>query len=201
MFKRFPIAYWSCQFLGWGLTWGICALNQFYGYVAGYKITITCVAGFLATHVLRTVMHRYGQRPLFLKKEAVRLILAAFFTAVLAAILKGVGFYFFAGYHGLLTPARLFLTFPVDYLLLVGPWTLLYWGHRVTLRNRRQAGELYRLHSQFDQMQTRARELGISVDELLEETRRIARLIDENPAQARIAITAFGQLLREGYLA
>jgi hypothetical protein len=201
MFKHSTIPYWSCQLIGWGLTWGICALNRFYGYVAGYKITITCVAGLLATHVLRMVMHRYEQRALSLKKEALRLILATVFTAALAAVLKGACLYFFARYHGALTPARLFLRLPADYLFLVGPWTLLYWGHRVTLRNRQQSAELRRLHSQFDQMQTRAKELGISVDGLLEETRRIARLIDENPAQARLAITAFSRLLREAYLA
>jgi hypothetical protein len=126
--------------------------------------------------------------------------LAALFTSALAAILKGVGFYFFARYHGGVTPARLFLAFSEEYLFLVGPWTLIYWGHRVIVRNRQQAAELRRLHTQLEQMQTLAGELGISVDGLLEETRRIARLIDENPGQARIAITAFSRLLREGYL-
>jgi hypothetical protein len=74
-------------------------------------------------------------------------------------------------------------------------------SYSLKLRKKSPPMRRTRLHAQFDQMQTRARELGISVHGLLEETRRIARLIDENPAQARIAITAFGQLLREGYLA
>jgi hypothetical protein len=199
MFKQSTFAYWSCQFIGWGLIWGIYNLNSLNGYAVGRSFAMTCACGFLATHVLRMVMHRYGRRMLPLKTEAIRLILATFFTAALAAILRVLAIYFFVTHYASSTPLRL-LKSSMDYVLLVAPWALLYWGHRVMVRNTQQASELRRLHWQLEQMQTRASELGISMDQLLVEIGRIKPLIDENPSQARSEITAFSRLLREGYL-
>lgn len=199
MFKHSTRSYWSCQFIGWGLTWGIYNLNSRNGYPVGHSITSTCICGLLATHVLRMVMHRYGQRMLPLKKEAIRLTLATFSTAALAAILRILTLYFFVTHYTSSIPFRL-LRSSMDYVLLIAPWTLIYWGHRAILRNRRQANEQRRLHWQLEQMQTRAGELGISMDQLIEEIGRIRPLIDENPTRARSQITAFSRLLREGYL-
>lgn len=200
MFKHSARAYWSCQFIGWGLTWGMYDLNRLRGYVPGNKIAITCVCGLLATHLLRTAVHRYWQGELPIKKEAIRLTLATFFTAALAAVLRSLASRFFATYHVSLAPFPLLLMSSIDYLLLLVPWSLIYWGHRVIVRNRRQASELRRVHWQLEQMQTRAGELGISMERLMEEIGRIRPLIDENPARARSEITAFSRLLREGYL-
>jgi hypothetical protein len=199
MVKHSALAYWSCQFAGWALTWGLYNLNRLLGHVAGHQVAMTCVCGFLATHVLRMVMHRYGQRMLPLKNEAIRLTLATFLTATLAAILRVLAIYFFVTHYASLTSLRL-LRSSMDCVLLIAPWSLIYWGHRIIIQNRQQSSELRRLHWQLEQMQTRAGELGISMDRLMEEIGRIRPMIDENPARARSEITAFSRLLREGYL-
>ena len=162
--------------------------------------TITCVAGLLGTHLLRTFLRRYARQTLSPPKEALRLLLAILFTTGVATAFKCLGFYFFEKYHGALTSYALFLLFPADYLLLIVPWTLIYWFYRFVTLNRVQTRERRRLEWRLKEMQTRAGESGITMEDLMEEIGRILALIDENPSRARNEITAFSRLLREGYL-
>lgn len=199
MFKTSTFAYWCCQVAGWTAAWGVYALNSHYNHATSSIGTIVCVSGFLATHLLRTFMHRYARTILPFPKESIRLLLAIFFTTGLATAFKTLGFYYFRPYFEI-TPVKLFLLYPTDYLLLIVPWMLLYWGYRFVLRGRAQARERRRLEWRLQEMQTRARELGISMEGLMDEMGRILPLIEKDPASARNEITAFSRLLREAYL-
>lgn len=200
MFKTSTFAYWCCQVVGWGMAWGVMALNGVFHYSPYGKIAINCVAGFLATHLLRAFMRRYARQVLPFPKESIRLLLAIFFTTGLATVFKALGFYFFEEYHGVLTSSKLFLLFPMDYLLLIVPWTLFYWFYRFVVRSKVQDLERRRLEWRLSEMQDRARELGISMEGLMDKMGRILALIEEDPARARSEITAFSRLLREAYL-
>jgi hypothetical protein len=200
MFKTSTFAYWCCQFAGWGLAWSIYVLNGFNYHTHTDKMTITCVSGFLATHLLRTFLRRYASQTLPFPQEGPRLLLAIFFTAGLATALKGMGLYFFEEYHGTLTSAKLFLLFPADYLLLIVPWTMIYFGYRFISQRRTQTIELRRLEWRLKEMQTRADKSAITVEDLMGEINHILALIDENPGRVRNEITAFSRLLRESYL-
>jgi hypothetical protein len=202
MFKTSTFAYWCCQLVGWGLVGLIFKLNSLFSSSPNLKATtVTCVAGFLATHLLRTFLRSYVRRTLPFPKEGVRLLLAIFVTTGLATAFKCLGLYFFSEYDFLhLTSEKVFMVIPVDYLIVIVPWTLIYWFYRTAVRTTAQNLERRRLEWRLKEMQTRAGESGITMDGLMEEIGRILTLIDENPTRARNEITAFSRLLREGYL-
>jgi two-component system, LytTR family, sensor kinase len=201
MFRTSTFAYWCCQVAGWTLTWGVYALNGFYYHQPHRIFTISCVSGFLATHLLRTFLRQYARPILPFPKESIRLLLAIFFTTGLATAFKSLGIYFFEPYHGPLTATKLFLLFPTDYLVLIVPWTLVYWGFRFALRSKAQALERQRLEWRMEEMKIRAGETGITLEGLMDKMGDILPLIEEDPARARNEITAFSRLLREAYLA
>lgn len=158
----------------------------------------TGIPGFLATHVCRTCMRRFAPRIMSLPKAGWYLLLAIFLTTGLATALKGLAIYYFQQHD--LSWSSVFLTIPADYLLLIIPWMLIYWGYRLEIRNRAQTIERRRLEWRLREMQRKAGESGITMDGLMEEISHIIALIDENPASARNEITLFSRHLREGYL-
>ena len=95
MFNTSTLAYWCCQAAGWGLAWGIYKMNGEISHWHSNIAPYTCIAGFLATHVLRTCMHRFAPRALTLPKEGLYLLLAIILTTGLATALKCVGLYYF----------------------------------------------------------------------------------------------------------
>jgi hypothetical protein len=198
MFKTSTLAYWCCQAAGWGFVWGILTMNGYISLARDHYVLHTCIPGFLATHLLRTCMHRFAPRTLTPPKEVLYLLLAIILTIGLATALKSLWLYYFVDYN--LTWYVVFLIFPADYLLLIIPWILIYWGYRLVIRARAQTVQRRRLEWRLREMQTHAAESEITMENLIDEVNRIVELIDENPARARSEITAFSRLLREGYL-
>lgn len=169
-------------------------IYHWYTNIAPY----TCIPGFLATHFLRTYMHRCARHALSLPKEGLYLLLGIILTTGLATALKCAGLYYFDDHT--LTCCMVFLSIPMDYLLLIIPWTLIYWGYRWVIRTRAQTLERRRLEWRLNEMQTHANGSEVTMEDLMAEVNRILALIDENPESARSEITAFSRLLREGYL-
>lgn len=169
-------------------------ISHWHSNIAPY----TCIAGFLATHVLRTCMHRFAPRALTLPKEGLYLLLAIILTTGLATALKCVGLYYFDDRS--VTWWGVFIFTPTDYLILIIPWTLIYWGYRLVIRTRAQTLERRRLEWRLKEMQSHASGSEVTMEDLMAEVNRIVALIDENPESARSEITAFSRLLREGYL-
>jgi len=198
MFNTSTLAYWCCQAAGWGLAWGIYKMNGEISHWHSNIAPYTCIAGFLATHVLRTCMHRFAPRALTLPKEGLYLLLAIILTTGLATALKCVGLYYFDDRS--VTWWGVFIFTPTDYLILIIPWTLIYWGYRLVIRTRAQTLERRRLEWRLKEMQSHASGSEVTMEDLMAEVNRIVALIDENPESARSEITAFSRLLREGYL-
>lgn len=199
MFKTSTLAYWCCQAAGWGMAWGTLRLNSCLSYPVNPGITLyTCISGLIATHLLRVCLHRFASRALTLPKEGLYLLVSIILTTGLATALKCLALYYFI--DDALSWYAVFLFIPLDYLLLIIPWTLIYWGCRLVARTRAQAIERHRLEWRLREMQTHAGESAITVEDLMAEVNRIVDLIDENPSRARSEITAFSRLLRESYL-
>ena len=199
MFKTSTFAYWCCQIAGWGFVWGFLVLNNRVFHPGEVSILMRCGSGLLATHALRTLLRRYLHPAQSLRKEGLWLLLAIICTTALFAALRCVGLYYFTEFHGVLTFHKV-LVLTIDSLLLVIPWTLIYWFYRLVVYNKTQALERRRLEWRLREMQIRAGESGVTMEELMDEIGRIMSLIDENPDGARREITAFSRLLREGYL-
>lgn len=198
MFKTSTLAYWCCQAAGWGLAWGILRMNGWINHSNTDAALNTCVPAFLATHLIRTYMHRFAPRALSLPKEGLYLLLAIILSTGLATAIRCIWLHYFIDYN--LTWYKVFIFIPTDYLLLIIPWTLIYWGYRLVIRTRAQTLERLRLEWRLKEMQAHAGESEITMEDLMEEVNRIVALIDENPARARNEITAFSRLLREGHL-
>jgi hypothetical protein len=86
----------------------------------------------------------------------------------------------------------------IVYLIVIGPWTILYYGYHYMRKTRTEDLQRRRLGLLLKERQ----ELGpvVDIDFITDSLNHIKSTIDQDPEASRQEITAFSQLLRNGYL-
>lgn len=148
--------------------------------------------GFLATHVLRYAIIRYGwlQRPF--KNTWPGLFAGTILACVLATgiyetekVLTGSGW-----------QTRYAWVHIIEYAFFIVPWTLIYYMYVQAERTRQDELERQHLAHRAEEMQQQAEKTAVDIDFIISSLSRIQTLVDKDPAACRAEITEFSHLLR-----
>jgi hypothetical protein len=186
--------YLICQLTGWGITASIMLLMSF---CAADRLLIMVIVGLLVSHLLRSVIVRYGWLGLPVKGALPRLITGVILACIVAAIVKraiftGMG-YPHLGTFFLAADAA-------EYSFLLVPWGIMYYLYNYVAMTRRVKVKKKELELRVMEMKKQSEESGVDVQVIMDSLRRIKQSIGEDPARCRAEITAFSKLLRHGYL-
>jgi two-component system, LytTR family, sensor kinase len=187
--------YLYCQCIGWGSVLVLTLFLQFIftsHHLTGkwtWRTALFTVLGLLYTHLLRQVLVKYRCLQLPVKLALPKLLLGIMLTAVIAGstltmAVSGLKFY-----------PQIF-----DYILFITPWTIIYYGYHYVLKTRTQDLQRRRLGLLLKERQELAKDPAVDIDFITDSLNHIKSMIDQDPQASREEITAFSQLLRNGYL-
>jgi two-component system, LytTR family, sensor kinase len=207
MARSFPQLYLRCQLIGWSsvLVWligmGLFVPKHFSGSFIWFQL-IFCLAGLLASHLLRNFIRRHRYRELPFRQALPRLLLATVAAAVIGSVLRFAAMRYsiiFIHPPQWLTHQNIFAdTF--GYLLVLMPWTTIYCLHfNIMLRQKLNLKDR-QLHLLLKQKELSVVEPPVDIDLITGSLDRIRSLIDEDPASAPEGINAFSNMLRKGRL-
>jgi hypothetical protein len=207
MTRSFSQLYLRCQLIGWSsVLLCLIGVNHFVtkrpsGSYIWYSL-IYCLAGLLATQLLRNFIRRRHYRELPIRQALPRVLLATMAAAVIGSVLE------FAAIRSWMTithPPRWFThqnifagTF--QFLLVLIPWTIIYCLHFYIILRRKLSLEDRQLQLLLREKELSAAEPPVDVDFITGSLDRIRSLIDEDPVSAREGINTFSQILRKGRL-
>lgn len=158
-------------------------------------LEIEALAGLISTHLLRIVIIRAG----WLEKPLVRVwpwvAAAVLLTCIVAFGIKRAGCFWLTEYTGGLFPAGVF-----EYLLLLLPWTGIYFFYHHIQNSRRECVRTRELQQRVADMQQQCEASGTDMESMMATLQRIASLIEADPDRSREEITEFSKLLRSGYM-
>jgi hypothetical protein len=192
MAARISKYYLFCQIGGWGLI--LVLITGLKSWMMG-KVAITTITGLVVSHLLRNAIIRYGWLQLPVRNELQRLFAGTVLACMLAALVRGVGFFWLTGRE--LTVSR-YLVSVMDYAFLLFPWAGTYLFYHYIVTTDRQKAKNRRLTLRVQELEKQAEESGVDAEVIFESLKRIQELIDEEPGRARGAITEFGKVLRKG---
>jgi len=201
---RFPrwALYWAVQAAGWGLYFGLSLLAS---WIDGtydprlWKMLVPELAtGIGVSHLLRAVIVRrhWLERPI--GEVIPRIALAALVLSVPAFIIEGVlvstvlgDAMAIVGREPLEHVARL-----INWALLLAVWSFLYFAYGYFLRHRREEIRNLRLETANRENQLGTLRAQMNPHFMFNALNGIRALIDEDPDQAKRAITQLSAILR-----
>ncbi len=211
---RNPRLYLFCQLAGWG-GWTLLYIGLLFaqgevlvrGEVINKQptakdvamVVVTNCLGLLLTHLYRAFVRRRGWVQLSLMALLPRvagavLLLGALWTAAAWPLLHWLeGQEEQAVQVSRLTVA-LYSVFNGTVFMLV--WSALYFGYHAFERHRRSEVERWKLQSVAKEAELRALKSQVNPHFIFNALNSLRALIDENPAQARDAVTRLANLLR-----
>jgi hypothetical protein len=187
--------YLYCQGIGWGSVLILTLFVQF-NFSSHHSIgkwiwrtALFPVVGLLYTHLLRQVLAKYHCLQLPVQQALPKLLMGIMLTAAIAGISLTVA-----------VSDRVFYPQIFDYILFITPWTILYYGYHYIQKTRTQDLQRRRLSLLLKERQEQANDPAVDIDFITDSLNHIKSMIDQDPEGSREEITAFSQLLRNGYL-
>jgi hypothetical protein len=188
--------YLYCQCIGWG---SVLILNIFVqliltspSHLTGkwtWRLSLFTLAGLLCTHLLRQIIVKNRWLQLPVKQTLLNLLLGVILTAAIAGSTLAIA----------LSSHRLFAEI-ISYIIVVTPWTILYYGYHYMQKTRTEDLRRRRLGLLLKERQELAKDPAVDIDFITDSLNHIKSMIDQDPDASREEITAFSQLLRNGYL-
>ncbi len=163
---------------------------------------VFCLAGLSATHILRNFVRRHRYRDLPFRQALPRLLLATVTAALIGSLLSIAATRFLAA----ITPSFRLVAHQnifagtCQYLIVLIPWTTLYWLHYYIRLRRKLSLDGRRLELLLREKELSADGPPVDIDFISGSLDRIRSLIDEDPDNARASINTFSRMLRKGRL-
>jgi hypothetical protein len=88
----------------------------------------------------------------------------------------------------------------ISYIIVITPWTLFYYAYHYMQKTRSEDLHRRRLGLLLKERQELAKDPPVDIDFITDSLNHIKSMIDQDPEASREEITAFSQLLRNGYL-
>jgi hypothetical protein len=207
MARSYSRLYLRCQVIGWSsmLVWLIGINHVAFNRHSGSDIRIQlvfCLAGLSATHILRNFIRRHSYRDLPFRQALPRLLLATVTAAAAGSLLSIAAIWSLAAIirtPGWAASQNIFTT-AIQYLIVLIPWTILYWLHFYIRLRRKLSLDGSRLELLLKEKELSADGPLVDIDFITGSLDRIRSLIDENPDNARASINKFSRILRKGRL-
>lgn len=199
---RASATYWATQLAGWGAFTGLFLLwNYFTGTLtpdATKVIALVFVTGILASHLFRGFILRNAWAQRDLGFVIPRLVLYSLVLGVVAFLVLGtVHDLSFSGFKPLLTaPAPDLFARVLNWTVLLFLWSLCYMGHAYFIRHRREEIRNLRLETANRENQLNNLRAQMNPHFMFNALNGIRALVDENPEQAKRAITQLSAILR-----
>lgn len=211
---RNPRLYLSCQLAGWG-GWTLLYIGLLFaqgevlvkGEVINKQPTLRDIAlvvatnciGFLMTHLFRAFVRGRGWVRMPLMALLPRVATAVLVLGVLWTALAWPLLHWFEGPEDQAVQVSrwtvaLYSVFNGTVFMLV--WSALYFGYHAFERHRRSEVERWKLQSVAKEAELRALKSQVNPHFIFNALNSLRALIDENPAQARDAVTRLANLLR-----
>ena len=194
-------AYWIAQLGGWGTYVGFGALwGQLSGQPTGSTPQLMMVfgIGLTVSHVLRMVIVRLGWLNMHAGAVLPRIALASLLLGIVAFPVE-------LALHGILQPGAeaLWLRPPVELLghvlnwtVLLFIWALAYFAYAWFVRHRREEIRILRLETADRENQLNNLRAQMNPHFMFNALNGIRALIEEDPGQAKRAITQLSAILR-----
>jgi two-component system LytT family sensor kinase len=194
--------YWITQLGGWGLFVGLFVLWNYLqdSLDPGVMMAMLLVfaTGVAMSHLLRHVMLRLG----WIKNDLGHVLPRLAFISLVMGL---VAYLVYSGLHDLLFPQfpPMVLTTPLDVFAQVMNWTVLFlmWSmaylvYALVIRHRREEIRLLRLEAADRENQLSNLRAQMNPHFMFNALNGIRALIDEDPGQAKRAITQLSAILR-----
>ncbi len=195
------LVYWVTQLTGWAL---YIALFQFVNYLDTGRSTPLDVAiqqyfiGVGVSHAMRGIILRNHWLEKGIGFTLPRLILAASLLSVIAFLIENL-------VHGILTASgpgfRSWTTLEhlgriINWTLLLSIWSFAYFAYNYFVRHRREEIRNLRLETANRENQLATLRAQLNPHFMFNALNSIRALVDENPEQAKRAITQLSSILR-----
>lgn len=194
--------YWITQFVGWGSYVGVFLVWNYFGKdpAPGLErlMLLVFVTGVGVSHLFRTLIVRQGWLARPLGFVLPRISLAALLIGSLAFVLQGV-------LHDLLVREfEPLFSLPIvevtvrimNWTVLLFIWALAYFAYAWFMRNRREEIRILRLETANRENQLGNLRAQMNPHFMFNALNGIRALIDEDPEQAKRAITQLSAILR-----
>lgn len=195
-------AYWVCQFSGWG---GVVVLGQIMDWLQRITsptgelgqdhlfLPLTCLAGLLATHLLRVIISRGQWLEMAPSKIVLRYGTALVFTAFLLSM---VGTFFFTTVSVKETHLETFTAALMMNSSLIGAWMAIYFLLHFYEGFHSAREERALLKEAYTASQLEALRLQLNPHFLFNALNTIRALIPSSSFEAREAVTKLAETLR-----
>lgn len=201
LFRASP-SYWITQLAGWGTFTGLFLVwnyvNDSLTTQAIKLIVLVFVTGIIMSHLLRGIVLRNKWLLRDLGHVLPRLVLTSLLLGVLAFILLG-GLHdsWVVGMPALLSaPASELFARMLNWTVLLFLWSLCYMGYAYFVRHRREEIRNLRLETANRENQLNNLRAQMNPHFMFNALNGIRALIDEDPEQAKRAITQLSAILR-----
>lgn len=198
--KKIPI-FWPVQILGWlcyyivvSFIYLTVAPNILPNFLWVGGVEIICVI--LITSLLRFIIIRLG----ILQKRLTGQILFLFISAIIVSLL--ITLWYQAIEVWLKVPSKsvhkeplLFLAWFANFAIIL-IWNLLYFAYHYVVKSNKEILDKARLESVVKELELKTIKAHINPHFIFNALNSIRYLVDENPRQARYAITELSKLLR-----
>jgi two-component system, LytTR family, sensor kinase len=196
------ILYWSTQVLGWLLFVGLFVV---WNYLNGTLTTdvfqvmvLVLLTGVGISHLFRHLILRSRWLERDMGHVLPRLALASLVLGLIAFLLEGVAHdLYFRNFTPLLQrPALDLFGRVLNWTVLLLMWSMAYFGYALFIRNRREEIRNLRLETANRENQLGNLRAQMNPHFMFNALNGIRALIDENPEQAKRAITQLSAILR-----
>lgn len=188
--------YFIYQIAGWGL---LLVLLWMIGPGGIERPLISVATGLAASHILRGLIIGYGWMGLAVKKVLPRLLVSVLVVCTIMGVIKRMYGYFTGEMYGDISP-KVLLASVFDLLLVVIPWTILYYFCYYVRKVQQESVRKRELEMRVKEMEEQSRRSGTDMEAMMDSLRHMQDAIGEDPVRCRKEITEFSKLLREGYL-
>ena len=195
-------SYWITQLVGWGLYVGLfLAWNYLDGGPApGMEemMLLVFMTGVAVSHLFRAIILRMGWLERHVGHVLPRIALTALLIGLVAFLLQGVVHdLFLRSFSPLLAlPLLELLVRVVNWTVLLFIWSMAYFAYAWFMRNRREEIRILRLETANREGQLANLRAQLNPHFMFNALNGIRALIDEDPEQAKRAITQLSAILR-----
>jgi len=158
-------------------------------------LEIEALAGLVSSHLLRIVIIRAGWLEMPMVRMWPRVAVAVLLACAVAYGIKWAGCVWLTEFNG-----AQFLPGLFEYLLLLLPWTGMYFFYHYIRKERRQRVRAGELKQRIAVMERQCEDSGTDMENMMARLQQIASLIEADPEGSRKEITEFSKLLRTGYM-
>ncbi|HQV52382.1 MAG: histidine kinase [Flavobacteriales bacterium] len=201
LFNRTRVVYWVTQLIGWGLFTG---LFLFWNYLEdrltpdGVRVNfVVFVIGILMSHYFRSIILRKGWLEKDLGWVLPRLALWSVILGSSAFLVLGIIHDLSFDFEPLLSGSASDLFGRIlNWVVLLFLWSLCYLGYTYFIRHRREEIRNLRLETANHENQLQNLRAQMNPHFMFNALNSIRALVDEDPDQAKLAITQLSAILR-----